>query len=247
MRKQKLINIISTLGIIILLISAIVPLVEAGNNITKGSINKETISIDKYNDMNLLSFQGPSPKLSGTKGNNNWYITNVKLTFLYIPEMVDEIWYKIASGNWQQYNDVAVDITQEGNIPVLYYWIDNGQQQHNESPFTVKIDKTLPTIKLKKSNVGDGVKFTATCDDKTSGLDYVEFYLDDVLQVTDDAKPYEYTWIGPKDEEHSVYAIVFDMAGLEKQSDTLGTPRISFNFFHFIDDIIQKIIYRIWS
>ena len=41
------------------------------------------------------------------------------------------------------------------------------------------------------------ITFTATCSDATSGMDYVEFYMDDELMCIDNAAPFEWIYTVP--------------------------------------------------
>ncbi|MCK5112707.1 MAG: hypothetical protein KAQ84_04120, partial [Thermoplasmatales archaeon] len=56
--------------------------------------------------------------------------------------------------------------------------------------------------------------FTATCSDATSGMDYVEFYLNEGLMFTAPAAPFEYTIVwSPTLKTAEFTAKAFDMAG----------------------------------
>jgi hypothetical protein len=111
------------------------------------------------------------------------------------------------------------------------------------APKAFKIDQTPPDIELTKRNgLNDQVIFTANCEDDTSEVERVEFYLDDVLQETIFEAPYKWTWTGT--EEHSVYAIGYNYAGLSQESTNLSTPH-SFSYYSQFINIIFQIIYHI--
>jgi len=170
---------------------------------------------------------GPAPAVFGTMGENGWYISYVTVAFAYNPEEVLEIHYSINGGTWQQYYD-EFTVSEDGTYNIEWYWIDREGKRHDEPDFRFKIDQTPPTIELKKkSGSGDQVTFTATVNDPTSGVERVEFYLDDELQDTVYEEPYQWTWTGTT--SHSVYAIVYDYAGHSEKSETLSTP---YNLFY---------------
>jgi hypothetical protein len=79
------------------------------------------------------------------------------------------------------------------------------------------MDQTAPLIDLIWEAVGgfnnDDIIFTSNCEDATSGLDYVEFYYNDVLQFTDDAAPYEWIMTHAPGTKYFIKSIVYDIAG----------------------------------
>jgi len=89
---------------------------------------------------------------------------------------------------------------------------------------TFDLDKTVPEIELTwESPDNVNVIFTATCSDATSGMDYVEFYLNDGLMFTAPAAPYEYTLPWSSGLEDAVFtAKAFDMAGNFDFDDVTG-------------------------
>jgi len=112
------------------------------------------------------------------------------------------------------------------NYSTKYYWKviawDN-HQNTNTSPlwsFTTKNDNTPPSIKLISPsigylniNIGDFIikkipifittivlgktDVIATVDDSQSGVNRVEFYLDNVLKASFTAEPYRWSWNEP--------------------------------------------------
>ena len=65
------------------------------------------------------------------------------------------------------------------------------------------------------------IKILANVFDETSGVWRVEFYLDEGLQVTDYASPFEWIWAGTGN--HTVTGKVFDRAG-HSASSSISTP-----------------------
>jgi len=201
------------------------------------SVEAVAIKTEKYSPME--NGESPVPILEGIKGENDWYVSVVIVSFSYDPKIVDEINYYL-NGNWHQYNDNPFTITDDDIYLLDWYWIDEDGKRHDESPIFFKIDQTPPSITLtKKSGLNDQVTFTANVNDPTSGVERVEFYLDNGLQETLTSGPYQWIWTGTT--PHSVYSIAYDYAGHSKKSDTLNTP---YNFF-FSNSVIYNILQRL--
>ena len=113
-------------------------------------------------------------------------------------------------------------IESDGYHRITYYAVDKaGNVEQPSEVIRFGIDQTPPTIEVTwESYKEDGtwyILFTATCSDATSGVDRVEFYINDVLAYTDDMEPY--VWIvswdelpEPKDSVAFDF-YVYDMAG----------------------------------
>jgi len=228
--------------IVIFFVINIIPCVEAGNIVEKKNTFVEKASLDIHRLSNFPETGQPvSYILSGTKGENDWYISCVTMTFTYNPSFVKEIYYYI--NNWQKYQDVPINICDDGGYNIPWYWIDQMEKQHNESPIYLKIDQTPPEIKLtKKTSINGEVTFTATVTDDASKVEYVEFYLDDELQETLTEAPYKWVWTG--EGAHPVYSIAYNGAGLSQKSDTISTPR-SLSYYPNLINIVFEKIYNI--
>jgi hypothetical protein len=174
----------------------------------------------------------------GTPGNNNWYISQVNISFQYDPSDVAEIWYKI-EGTWIEYTGKFV-ISDDGIHNIPWYWIDKNGSRWNGFPIVFKIDRTPPSVEIAKQKLSKTqVKFTATATDAASGMEKVEFYCDNEIKATLTASPYEWTWTGTENQE--VKAIAYDMAGNLKESNILSTPCSYIpNLYMFIRLLIQK-------
>jgi hypothetical protein len=112
-----------------------------------------------------------------------------------------------------------VEVCEDGEHTLEYYSVDNaGNEEDVKGPFDFKIDQILPTIELTVENtVLNTWVMTADVADETSGVAKVEFYLDDDLLGEDTEEPFEWEWSGTG--SHSVYAIVYDLAGNLQQSE----------------------------
>ncbi len=83
--------------------------------------------------------------------------------------------------------------------------------------------------------------FTAHPIDDASGIERVEFYLDNNLQENLTNGPYEYiyTWTGRYPGYHWVKAIVYDFAGHSSDKSTLPVNHPTY------PPILSRILYRI--
>ena len=172
-------------------------------------------------------------------GLNDWYISDVTVTLDAIDGTeewqsgIKEIKYQINSGTVETIpgNHVSFKITTDSTLHTITYWtVDKvGNEEAPHHTFTFKMDETSPTINLIKEELGGVIikkfLFTAEVYDETSGIDRVEFYVDDELQSTDDTEPYELEWQGTGN--HTVYAIVYDLAGNNATSSKQYTPHNS--------------------
>jgi len=149
-------------------------------------------------------------------GLNGWYITKVNVSFAYDPINVSEIWYDYTG--WQLYTEKFL-VDEQCGITINWYWIDQYGTQSPLSEFNLKIDYTPPYVKLGYESVnshplsGKDMILTADVwDNCGGGVDYVEFYLNDVLQFTDDAAPYEWIMTIPP-SSCTLKVVAYDTAG----------------------------------
>jgi hypothetical protein len=161
--------------------------------------------------------------VTGTTGNNGWYtsLVNVLLTATDTESGVDQIFYKIDGGVWSEYS-LPIALSDDGIHQVSYYAVDRAGNVELTKTANISIDQTPPTITLIKQQVNLlEIMFTAQCNDGTSGIDRVEFFLDGILQSTDTQLPYEWTWTGVGN--FTVTATAYDLAGNAK-SQSISTP-----------------------
>ena len=134
---------------------------------------------------------------------------------------IDQTYYKIDSGSWAAYS-APVEITIDGGHMVSYYSVDVTGNVESIKSTNLSIDHTPPDITLTKQAVSlFEILFTAQVSDVMSGIDRVEFSLDEQLQYTDTQSPYEWTWTGLGD--HTVTATAYDLAG-NAESQAMSTP-----------------------
>ena len=241
MKKHKFGKIVAVGALFILVFMGVFPSVEAVVSV------KSTIQVNKLESKLIKSLDRddePIPHIEGVLGDNNWYISEVTITFSYNPELVQEIQYRIID-NWVTYTG-PFDVIDDGVYSIAWRWIDLNGKTNYGLEIKFKIDKSPPEITLTKDSwTQNSITFLATTQDLVSGIEYVEFYLDDELIRTDDTDPYDYTWTG-EEVHHEVYAISYNLAGLSEQSETLNTKSLNLNQQQNIFNIIYQII-QFWQ
>jgi hypothetical protein len=176
------------------------------------NIKTQAIGVDASAPVTSYTLNPTAPN-----GENGWYTTDVTVTLTATDAMsgVDHIYYKVNDGPTMTYT-AAFKLTASGNSSVIYWSVDKVGNTEAQKTFTVKIDKDVPTIVVSKQIFLNRMKFTANCDDLTSGVQRVEWYLTGIgLQYTDDDGSDGWTWILHPIPDFNVtaYAICYDMAG----------------------------------
>ena len=159
---------------------------------------------------------------------NGWYNTNVQVTLNATDNDsgVNVTYYQIDGGMWQIYRDAFL-VSTDGMHNIKYYSIDYAGNIEPLKSVELKIDLTAPTINLtiKLHWIINPDLFIAECNDKTSGMDRVDFYLDGFCHHSDKEEPFEMLlnpW--PSSDLFVVKAVAFDKAGNHHDSDTLVLP-----------------------
>ncbi|GAI47951.1 unnamed protein product, partial [marine sediment metagenome] len=130
--------------------------------------------------------------LDGTIGDNDWYVSDVTVTLDPSDEYsgLVETKYKLDGGNEQIYTD-PFDVTEDGPHAIEYWSVDIAGNEESHKTTDFEIDQTMPIIDLTWEASGlNKIIFTAACSDNTSGINRVEFFLQDALQSTDNSSPY---------------------------------------------------------
>lgn len=197
------------------------------------------------NDKKTLTFVIQAPdvtppmttaELTGTQGQNNWYISNVIVTLTATdpeaksfkgsggkwPLGVNHTYYKVDdAAEWSIYES-PITVSTDGEHTVFFYSDDKAIPPNTEEVQNVsfKIDRTPPTITGYTATAQNALKtkwlLECDADDATSGIVLVEFYADDALVGTATTEPYEFL-VNSKIE--TTQCIVYDAAGNSKMSD----------------------------
>ncbi len=177
-------------------------------------------------------------------GLNGWYISDVQVTLNAndpwsnsVSSGVKEIRYIINGGSEQVINGSygSFEIIEDGDDILVEYWAIDwvGNVETPKKSFTIDIDKTVPEVDLAYEVGGNKLQgwkftFTAIATDVMSGMDRVEFYLNNELQETVTGPGPEYKWtIKYNPLPKAIFkATAYDKAGLFN-SDEIIDPRTS--------------------
>jgi hypothetical protein len=176
-------------------------------------------------------------------GENGWYANDLEVTLQgYDPfsndvsSGVDFINYRVNDGTTQTITGSSGSflITQaddKDDVKVEYWAVDNVGNVESSHTFYIDMDQTNPTVDLTyeviEGNPFEGwlIRFTATCSDATSGMDRVEFFLNEELQETvygaGPTYQWDYRYFG--DLSIDVRVDAYDMAG-NMASDITESP-----------------------
>jgi hypothetical protein len=160
-----------------------------------------SLGISNYLDdttppVTTISFNPPEPD-----GENGWYISNVTVTLNASDDDsgVNTTMYRINGDIWQIYSEPFILDFDGENILIEFYSIDNAGNVEPINRFYINIDGTKPNVNLMFEvycHFGEETRyfFTAFADDSISGVDRVEFYLDNEYQETVFGPGPEYNW-----------------------------------------------------
>jgi hypothetical protein len=152
--------------------------------------------------------------INGTMGPNGWYVSPLNFSCIYDHYHIASVYYKVHIGDeWTLYTEPFT--VYEGSIEFCWYFVDyQGNVEAPEGPFDFKIDYTPPSITFSVTSenpLKTKWLLNATVADETSGVAYVDFYVDDMLIGNTTApSPYIYIYTG---EGKTAYAIAYDNAG----------------------------------
>jgi hypothetical protein len=137
-------------------------------------------------------------------GKNGWYShVDVWICAEDLESGVKAIMVSLYGGTWQTFQGYPCAtflFTHEGSIPIDYTAVDNAGNQAPIKSFIIKVDRTGPTIDITYEVVGGNqwigwdLVFTVIATDPYSGMDRVEFFLNDGLQDIVYGSGPEYQW-----------------------------------------------------
>jgi hypothetical protein len=140
-----------------------------------------------------------SPKYPN--GDNGWYTSYVVTVFLEASDMygVNTTYYSINSEPWVIYENPFL-LSNDNVYNITYYSVDDAGNEESPKNATVKLDRTIPFMNLTYKIIGHpdsgwNIYFTAIAFDNLSGMNRVEFYLNDELQETVHGVGPIYEWV----------------------------------------------------
>jgi hypothetical protein len=153
-------------------------------------------------------------------GPNGWYAEAVTVSFTADDGTdpwssgIDRIEYRIDGGTVM--TGQSVTLSDSGEFDVEYRAVDNvGNAEDWNAVPTISIDTGDPLVDLtwEAGSAKGEIIFTATASDTVSGIDKVEFLIDDEVQFTATSSPYTWTMVHQAGTKYMVKAIAYDMAG----------------------------------
>jgi len=175
--------------------------------------------------------------VSGNKGNDEWYKSNVTITFHANDNLsgVKETYYRIDNISWNKYT-TSITISDEGTHLIEFYSYDNVMNKENVKNKTIKIDRTKPVVKItspkekrlyvfgrdilpaRKTIVIGKITVTADVSDNISGISNVSFLVDNKEVANFTEPPYEWKWGGQVGLK-TLKVVAYDKAGWNESKE----------------------------
>ncbi len=165
-------------------------------------------------------------------GENNWYISSVRVDIVATDPLcpdpclgtasgVKEIHYIIDGGDEEIHEGESTNFRlQDDGVHLVEYWaVDNAGNVEDPFTFEIAIDQTNPIVTMvavayQLEDESWEVKFTVDAGEQTSGVNRVEFFIQADLEKVDDEPPYD--WIIAWQDDYktkSFKAVAYDNAG----------------------------------
>ena len=179
------------------------------------------------------------------------------------PDGIASLTYSLNGGAEQRIDGGfgSIVLTEDGNDILLEFWavdwVNNVETPKNQ--YMIDIDQTVPFISLTYEVIGGNnltgwiFEFTANAVDDMSGMDYVEFYLNNILQENISGTGPEYTWtIKYNPLPRAIFrATAYDKAGLynsdeivDPTKNTHNSPS-NYNIFYIIRNTFEMFFLKI--
>jgi PKD repeat protein len=187
--------------------------------------------------------------LTGTTGFNEWYISPVTITLTATDDTSgsNALYYSLNHTTWTTYTDPFI-LSQDNIYTLYFYSIDNAGNQENHTLQQIKIDTTRPFLSIVKPQknflyifdrellhiswgtvILGKITLDAQSSDAVSGIDRVEFFVDQELRYQDTSEPY--TWVYTDTavlfHKHTLQLKAYDAAGFMNE-----TANIAIWIFH---------------
>jgi len=165
------------------------------DNAPSNNVKKLGIGIDETPPVTTISLNPAAPD-----GKNGWYVHDVTATLTAtdpvshgVASGVASIKYKVDGGSEMTYTAPFKVTTDKANHTITYWAVDKVGNKEADKIKSFSIDKTPPMITLGKEVKDNKIIYTAVPLDNLSGMWYVEFFFNGVLQFNATA-PGPYTW-----------------------------------------------------
>ena len=206
----------------------------------RNNLERLIIAIDDTNPYSWVEDKDPPEP----DGENGWYVSDVTITICAEdPDIQEGIpgsgvcgFYVSTNGETNFYpgDCITFVITEDGDNFVEYCAVDcAGNVESPKNTFTIDIDQTVPEISLTYDIVGGNkwqgwdFEFTATATDAMSGMDRVEFYLNNLIQETIEGSGPEFVWtIKYNPLPRAIFkTIAYDQAGLSDYDEIIDPTK----------------------
>ena len=154
-----------------------------------------TFNDDTTPPVTTISFDPPEPD-----GDNGWYVSDVEVTLNATDDMsgVNVTYYRINNGTLETYIEPFI-VKADGMYLVEFYSVDNAGNEEEAKPSELNIDQTKPEIApyCWEAFEDGGIWYVSCepeCSDAMSGINRVEYYVNDELKSTVDTEPYYWIW-----------------------------------------------------
>jgi len=155
---------------------------------------------------------------------------------------------QIDCGTWQTYHG-EITLTSDSPHIMRFYSIDKAGNVEDTKQVIIHphTDTFPPTIHLTVKKVFfNKWKFIAEAYDTISGMDRVEFYVDNQLlgNISGPGPLYECNWVCPDSNSHLVQAIAYDCAGNSASSNIIISISKSHNYGLYFNQLFLKSLKR---
>jgi len=226
---------------------AIVIIFVLGSSIIPVGCSLSTNGRTSINDSNAMMTSeliaanpdGINVTISGTMGQNGWYVSGVVIKITGAG--VNHTYYSFDNQTWTEYM-APITVSTDGVYELYVSGIDPYGEHQYYGPFPFKIDTTPPYVKITfpepgfiyiingNSDVLIKMPFFMTivigkinvmvdASDNQSGVNRVEFWVDNDLRYTDTIAPYNWTWSEIGFFQRTLKAVAYDNAGNYNSTD----------------------------
>jgi parallel beta-helix repeat protein len=175
-----------------------------------------------------------APIFDGVEGTNDWYTSSVNISFDACDEwsVVDHTEYSVDGSEWSIYSS-PFELSEDGIYVIEYFSVDCVGNQEEVRLSQVRIDRTAPNLSISLVNGtvldSSSVNISFSCTDSCSGIDYIEYRLDNGTFVEcENETCIQLSLLGKG--SHRLSLRVYDLAG------NMATHEVTFEVSVAVDD-----------